>query len=121
MNNNLISLKTSILQGRLKIMDYDKAWDIILHHEPYLDTLINGAFVDWDNTPRNKNGLLYKGASPTKLKLYMAELLSKPTAMNSIFINAWNEWAEGAYLEPDEKYGYGYLEAIKHAQELSMD
>ena len=100
---------------KVSIFDYDEQWKIILEDEPYWENLINGAYVDWDNTPRNRNGRIYKGASPDNFEKYMTELFKKPTAMNSVFINAWNEWAEGAYLEPDEKYGYGYLKALKKA------
>ena len=79
--------------------------------------MIPCAFTDWDNTPRYKEkGYLYDGVTPAKFKCYLLKLIEKakkeyPTDM--IFLFAWNEWAEGGYLEPDELYGYGFLEAIK--------
>ena len=40
-------------------------------------------------------------------------LLAAPTTPKIITVNAWNEWPEGSVLEPEQEYGYGYLEAIK--------
>ncbi len=105
----------------LEIMDFDEKWDTILNKEPYNDTLINGAFTSWDNTARNLNGKVVHGSTPQKFEKYMTELLKKPSPMDMIFMNAWNEWAEGAYLEPDEKYGYAYLEALNHALTLTQE
>lgn len=102
----------------LKIYDYDEAWNNLLKNEIHMDNYLYGAFVDWDNTPRNVNGISYKGATPEKFYKYMSLLKKKvmdSNSLNVIFINAWNEWAEGAYLEPDEKYGFQYLEALKKA------
>lgn len=109
--------KTNAKPRELEIMDYDETWDVILNKEPYNNKVINGAFVSWDNTPRNVRGRLYKGADPEKFERYMTSVLKKKSPFNLLFINAWNEWAEGAYLEPDDKYGYAWLEALKNSME----
>lgn len=81
----------------------------------------------WDNTPRRKNkGTIYDGSTPDLYKQWLRDIIIE-TKDNStiddkiIFINAWNEWAEGAYLEPDLKWKYGYLEATKDAILESRD
>lgn len=104
--------------GILQKFDYDEAWETILNHEVTSNKAVAGAFVDWDNTPRKSNGIVYIGATPKKFNYYFSKLIqkvSKEYGSSYIFVNAWNEWGEGAYLEPDENYGYGYLEAIQEA------
>ena len=107
---------TSSKTGQIAI-DYDTIWRQILI--PLEDsTLIEGAFTDWDNTSRMLNGYRTDGATPELFGKYIKQLIKKIEDYNEppvIFINAWNEWAEGAYLEPDEKYGYAYLEELKQA------
>ena len=98
---------------------YDTMWKKLLSQECNERTCL-GAFVDWDNSPRRGfNSIIMKGATPAKFEKYMGLLLQKARMANSpmIVINAWNEWAEGAYLEPDEEHGMSYLESLKKAKE----
>ncbi len=99
------------------ITDYDETWQCILKREP-MDHVMPGAFTAWDNTPRRgvNAGVFYE-ATPEKFHRYMAAALQKAQDAGSefFFINAWNEWGEGAHLEPDEHNGYGYLEGVYDA------
>ena len=101
----------------LELVSYEETWQTILQSPTEKKTALGG-FVDWDNTARNKKGRVYQGASPELFGEYLKKLVHKveTEAENPyLFLNAWNEWAEGAYLEPDERYGYAYLEAVQAA------
>lgn len=104
---------------KVKVYNYDDVWEKVLGRLPADDTSYPGAFVDWDNTPRKGNlGFLFSGATPHKFKHYMKRQIVRTRELYSkdmLFIFAWNEWAEGGYLEPDERYGYGYLTALWEA------
>ena len=115
-----LSLHFSLLKSseNLSKPSYEEAWQKILAH-PWNKEVLPGAFIDWDNTPRNQTGTAYVGFTPEAFADHFAKLVQRAKAEEKpmIFINAWNEWAEGAFLEPDQKYGYAKLEAVKDALE----
>jgi lipopolysaccharide biosynthesis protein len=75
----------------------------------------------WDNTPRSKNRVptIWINSSPELFGRWLTNVLKKFKAYseeeNLVFINAWNEWGEGNYLEPDIKFGHRYLEEVRGA------
>lgn len=77
-----------------------------------------GVFAGWDNSPRkDEEGFIVTGSTPQNFQRHLHKVLSVAETQGKefIFLNAWNEWSEGAYVEPDKRYGWGYLEAIKRA------
>lgn len=81
-------------------------------------------FPSWDNTARKaySNAYVFDGATPYiygKWLDYAIEATKETMDKDEqiVFINAWNEWGEGAYLEPDKKYGYAYLDMTRQVLE----
>lgn len=105
--------------GVWRVVDYDKLWNVIINKGVNRNICL-GAFCGYDDTPRRgKNGTIVENASPERFEGYLKKLLYKAESIESpfIFINAWNEWGEGMHLEPDEKNGYRYLEAVLNARD----
>jgi hypothetical protein len=79
-------------------------------------------FVSWDNTPRRgEDGIVFINATPEAFEQGVREAIEvvseEPPERRLVFINAWNEWAEGNYLEPDHTNGMRYLEALAKVSE----
>jgi hypothetical protein len=103
-------------------VDYHLVWKRILTRRPRhegIDTYL-GAFPDWDNSPRRgRRGTIFENSSPEAFEHYLRLQLGRASASPNgrlLFVNAWNEWAEGAYLEPDKQHRFAYLEAIAKAR-----
>ena len=80
---------------------------------------IPSCFVSWDNSARRgRNGIIYAGQSPSIFEKYLRKAILKgmehPHNHGLVFVNAWNEWAEGNKLEPDIKNGHAYLEVCRN-------
>lgn len=105
--------------SKLTIYDYCDVWDHIIKTPPISAKSIPCGFIDWDNTPRRGiSGVVFKNMTPETFKKYFKLLIKKTRntyKVDFMFFFAWNEWAEGGYLEPDEENGYASLNAIKES------
>lgn len=80
--------------------------------------LYRTAMLSWDNTARKQNNShIFHDFSLLRYKQWLSSIVNKVHSNPKytvdekiVFVNAWNEWAEGTHLEPDQKYGYGYLQ-----------
>lgn len=126
----------ALAQGRAKMM-----WNLLTfntflpsHSEIDYTQLMNNYYVEedrwenvyptllpqWDRTPRaGSKSEIVTGSAPEKFQRYTEkaiELISNKQPEHQIlFLKAWNEWGEGNYVEPDQKYGHGWLDAIRNA------
>lgn len=103
---------TQTLERRIPI---DRIYKPIASRD-YAENEFPGLIARWDNTPRRSyKGLVYTGVSPEKFGKALEVLKKKTEGRRNdlVFVNAWNEWGEGAMLEPDEEQGYAYLEEIR--------
>jgi lipopolysaccharide biosynthesis protein len=79
------------------------------------------ATPSWDNAPRRAAGAwIFHGSTPDLYESWLRELVNETRVRHAgdeqlLFINAWNEWAEGNHLEPDQRWGHAYLEATARA------
>jgi len=107
-----------------RVLEYDDVWRASLGYCYKSGKVFWGGFSNYDDTPRRSMaGMVVYGDTPDKFKQYLTELYAKNAAYGNeyVFINAWNEWGEGMYLEPDAERKYGFLEAFAYAKEHYFD
>ncbi|OYY94864.1 MAG: lipopolysaccharide biosynthesis protein [Hydrogenophilales bacterium 28-61-23] len=122
-----VSWKTPLKKIHGKILDIRGVPTIVnygsmsSHFVPDHDSnefVIPCVIPNWDNTPRSGfRGYVLHGSSPDLFRVQLRRALDKvaryQVEKRFVYVKSWNEWAEGNHLEPDRKFGHGYLKALK--------
>jgi GT2 family glycosyltransferase/2-polyprenyl-3-methyl-5-hydroxy-6-metoxy-1,4-benzoquinol methylase len=80
----------------------------------------------WDNTPRRQDdSFILENPTPGAFQAWLEAAIAETKRdfqgdERIVFINAWNEWGEGAYLEPDRRFGHAFLQAVKNARDAEF-
>ena len=102
--------------GGVNVFDYATVRKHMRRRKPG-HTIHPCIFTGMDTTPHlGKKGVVVRNATPERFAKGLEEMIrsveSKPFEQRLVFVNAWNDWAQGTYLEPDQKHGRKYLEAV---------
>ncbi|HCK82749.1 MAG TPA: glycoside hydrolase family 99-like domain-containing protein [Candidatus Competibacter sp.] len=109
---------------RGRFYDYPATADFFMNRSPMPYPFFRTAMPSWDNTARRQDTSdIFLNSTPDRYQRWLQHLVRQARQLQSgeeriVFVNAWNEWAEGNYLEPDRKLGYRYLEATRSALDL---
>jgi len=111
--------------GKPKIYLYEKVFPALLGPRISDNRDYPCVIPNWDNSPRSgKNSLILHKSTPELFRIHLKRALhivqQLPPEHRIIFVKSWNEWAEGNHLEPDLKFGKGYLQVIKEEMEKSL-
>ncbi len=98
--------------------DYLRAMRLMLSSVDSEDNVFPTICPNYDHTPRSGyRGLVYLNSTPERFSIHVLQVLNmvKDKHNKYVFLKSWNEWGEGNYMEPDLKFGKGYIEALKNA------
>lgn len=121
---NRVHAKLTMLIKRIisvpYIIPYKKAIRNCIRPEDYLEHVFPTMMPNWDHTPRSSSGgTVLHNSTPELFKEHANKVLStlsnKSPENRIVFLKSWNEWGEGNYMEPDLKFGKGYINALKDA------
>ena len=112
---------SSIIRHRPPYMsDYRTFYHTLITEEDKQENVIPALLPQWDHTPRSGwNGTLLINSSPEYFYKHAVDALNsikhKSKEHQILLLKSWNEWGEGNYMEPDLKFGKGYIKALKKA------
>ena len=113
----LFGHKMGLLPQMIDYTDYIKTF---LKNYPDMEGVAPQVIPNFDHTPRSgKRGSVFFHTTPQNFQHFMDALFKKVSGYEHkppfYMLKSWNEWGEGNYMEPDLKYGKGYIEALKNA------
>ena len=115
--NAYLHSSPSIVVNNVRTFSYEDIWKTAISMPEVKNCKTYfGGFQNYDDTPRRgERGTVLTGADAGIFKKYLCKIAQKNIDAGNelLFINAWNEWGEGMYLEPDTVNGYEFLQAIK--------
>jgi hypothetical protein len=115
-----VNLSSPVFQRSHKVYDYPATVERMRKRSPPAYPRIPCVTPSWDNSARRKWGaVIFRDSSPELYEEWLTDVLQQVRPIGHderiVFINAWNEWAEGNHLEPCQRWGRAYLEATRSA------
>ena len=122
MNRKMRSICSTLFKYPMLVYDYKSVTPNFIS-PLFMNKKIYPVIIpNWDYTPRRGiGGLILHNSTPQYFKEYIEKVFhivsQKDEDDQIVFLKSWNEWGEGNYMEPDLKYGKGYINALREALE----